>query len=574
MVEGIIRKVKPDYIQCDSKGHPGFSSYPTKVGTPAPGFVKDPLRIWRDVTAEHGVALYVHHSGVWDTEALRQHPSWSCVRETGKRHPDSTSLFSPYVDKVLIPQIKELSDEYDVDGIWIDGECWAACQDYGAKVLRKFREETGIEEVPRKPDDPCFFEFTEFIREAFRHYLNHYVTEVHKHNPDFQICSNWAYSSYMPEPVEIDVDFLSGDYPLTNSVNMARLESRCLVYQGKPWDLMAWGFTSRWEECSRTLKSAVQMMQEAAVTISQGGGIQFYFQQRLDGSISEWQMEPMAEVAKFCRERQDFCHGAVPVPQIAMVYPGKAYYRKCARIFSPWSSSGDRLLDPMRGVLQNLLDSQNIVDITMEHQITGRMNDYPLIVLPEWGYLDKKFKDELLAYVEEGGNLLLVGPEAAALFKRQLGVRFVGKSETMEHWLMHDGYMCNLKTPTQKVVIKDSARSFGELFEENNDQCASIPAASIAKCGKGRIAAIYTNLGERYDKARNSVSRDFLNSLVCELFPTPLVEVSGSHLVDVAATRKDGKLMINLINTSGPHGDDNVYVFDEIQPVGPLEISI
>lgn len=57
MVEAIIDQVKPDYLQIDCKGHPGLSSYPTKVGNPAPGFVGDPLKIWRQVTAERGVAL-------------------------------------------------------------------------------------------------------------------------------------------------------------------------------------------------------------------------------------------------------------------------------------------------------------------------------------------------------------------------------------------------------------------------------------------------------------------------------------------------------------------------------------
>ena len=51
MIEHIIDEVKPDCIQCYCRGHRGFSSYPTKVGNAAPGFVKDQLRIWREVTA-------------------------------------------------------------------------------------------------------------------------------------------------------------------------------------------------------------------------------------------------------------------------------------------------------------------------------------------------------------------------------------------------------------------------------------------------------------------------------------------------------------------------------------------
>ena len=54
MVENIINLVRPDYLQVDCKGHRGLTSYPTKVGNPAPGFVGDPLRVWREVTARRG----------------------------------------------------------------------------------------------------------------------------------------------------------------------------------------------------------------------------------------------------------------------------------------------------------------------------------------------------------------------------------------------------------------------------------------------------------------------------------------------------------------------------------------
>ena len=63
--------------------------------------------------------------------------------ENGKRDPHNTSVFGPYVDKLLIPQLKELSDEYGVDGVWIDGDCWATCQDYAPKVVKAFREAIG-----------------------------------------------------------------------------------------------------------------------------------------------------------------------------------------------------------------------------------------------------------------------------------------------------------------------------------------------------------------------------------------------------------------------------------------------
>ena len=36
---------KPDYIQVDTKGHPGYSTYLTKAGDAAPGMVVDHLKI-------------------------------------------------------------------------------------------------------------------------------------------------------------------------------------------------------------------------------------------------------------------------------------------------------------------------------------------------------------------------------------------------------------------------------------------------------------------------------------------------------------------------------------------------
>jgi len=566
MVQDIIDQVKPDYIQCDCKGHRGLTSFPSKLGNAAPGFVRDQLKIWREVTARNGVALYMHYSGVYDVEAIRRHPSWARIDADGKRDKKITSVFGPYVDKLLIPQLKELSDDYGVDGIWCDGECWAAEPDWSPKVLKAFREKTGVKKIPRKPSDPHYFEFMEFCRDGFRSYLDHYVTEMHRHNPDFQIASNWAYTSFMPEPATIDVDYISGDYSPQDSINTARLEARCLPRQGKPWDLMAWSFAGP----GPSTKSAVQLQQEAAVTLSAGGGFQVYFRQKDDCSIYDGQMKVMAEVAKFCRARQKVCHRAQPVPQVGLIMSGKAFYRKIPKLFSFWEDQ----LTEMHGILESLLESQHSVEVLMEHHLAGRMNEYPLLVVPEWEYLDPKFKRELREYVEGGGSLLLVGPRTAAMFKKELRVRFVGKAEDGTRYLEHNGCMAGLKTLSQRVALRPGAGMFGRLYPHNEPRGKFEVAASIAPYGKGRIAATYFNFGEPYVKGATPTARKFLHALARELFPNPMVEVTGSKYVDVAVNRIDGKLAINLVNTAGPHHDRSISVFDEIPPVGPLAVSI
>ena len=75
-IREICRELKPDFIQIDCKGHPGWTSYPSSLGNAVPNFEKDTLAIWRKVTREENVALYMHYSGVFDdifAEFTRSH---------------------------------------------------------------------------------------------------------------------------------------------------------------------------------------------------------------------------------------------------------------------------------------------------------------------------------------------------------------------------------------------------------------------------------------------------------------------------------------------------------------------
>ena len=130
-IDKLLIRVAPDYIQYDCKGHAGYTGYPTKVGWPSPGIVKDSLAIWRKVTARHGV-------------------------------PGITSVFGPYVDELLIPQLREAATAYDLDGAWVDGECWAAVLDYSPAAVKAWRTALCCGPAikpPKKPSDPLWLEF-------------------------------------------------------------------------------------------------------------------------------------------------------------------------------------------------------------------------------------------------------------------------------------------------------------------------------------------------------------------------------------------------------------------------------
>jgi hypothetical protein len=568
MIDTFLLKVKPDFIQIDCKGHPGISSYPTETGYHVKGFDKDPLKLFREVTEKNKVALFMHFSGVWDEKVVQQHPDWAVIRANGERSKQKVSFFSPYLDTYMIPQLKELSEKYNVDGAWIDGECWAVEPDYGETSLRRFTMETGITEIPRNRSDRYYPEFMEYTRSLFREHLKKYVDAIHLYDPDFQVTSNWSYSSMMPEKVGINVDFLSGDVTPQNGVYRSAFEARCLAPQGKPWDLMAWGFSWNGDEMPMSIKSADQLKQEAAEIIAMGGGVQFYFQQNRDLSIKPWIAVLLEDIGKFCRERQRFCHKAVPVPQIALLYPSQSYQKN-----SPVPYSGG--LGMLQGTLYAILDGQKAVEILMEHHLKGNMKKYPLIIIPECDYLESSFIEELKTYVTDGGSLLVIGPETALLFKDELGIMPVIKTSDELAYISAGSRIGAVRSEIMKVRLSGSSIPLARFYESSD---YSYPAATIASSmkqyGRGIIAGIYFNAGTSYNEYKTFVIRDFISEVIEKLIPESIVKVSGSHLVHVAVNILNDRLYVNLINVAGEHTSQNVIGYDEVPPLRDIRVAI
>lgn len=572
MIEDLLERVKPDYVQQDCKGHPGYTSYPTKVGWASPGIVKDALAIWRRVTARHGVGLFIHYSGVIDRKAVEEHPAWAA--RTPEGDPDAngaTSTFGPYVDELLIPQLKEAFATYDLDGAWVDGECWGTVADYSPMALAAWREATGYENAPTSPDDPNWHAWLEFHREHFEAYLTHYLDALHAFKPGVEITSNWMYTGFAPRPVKAPLDFISGDYSAQDSVNTARFEARYIANTGMPWDLMAWGF-SWWGDRStphRTHKPAIHLQQEASIVLAQGGGFQVYYQPTRAGWFDPYLIDILADVAAFCRARQDVSHKTESVPQVALLLSSVAFYDKTNNVLRAWEGEHHAL----HGTLHALLESGYSVDVLAEHHLETTLDHYPVVVLPEVHTLAPAFRDKLIDYVRNGGSLLLVGAESARIFEDVLGVTLEGDPETRSVYLL-SGDMMGMCEGTWQAIEPETAEVVGWRFPTWDPRKDGAPAATVTELGAGKIGAIYGPLGTVHLAYHTPQVRTFLASVMRRLFPEPLVEIDGPPCIDLAVRRKDGKLLIHLTNTAGMQVTSAYTIRDFIPSVGPLTLSV
>lgn len=572
LIREICETVKPDFLQIDCKGHPGWASYPSRLGNGVQPMDGDPLKLWRKVTAECGVALYMHYSGVIDHRWCAEHPDQVAIGPDGKAREGMTSVFGTYADDLLIPQLKELAGEYGVDGIWIDGECWGTDTDFNPKVLKLFEESTGVQlngRLPATREDPYYQEFRDFCREGFRKYLRHYVDELHKVYPQFQIASNWAFTDHMPEPVSADVDFLSGDYSPQDSLTTARYCGRIIEAQDMPWDLMAWNFRNDFSGSGlHCRKEPEQIKQEAAAVLSLGGGFQDYLTQLKDGTPRLGDVKLLRETAEFCRARQPWCHKGRIVPQAVLFHSRHNQYLLTERLFHNSSN------EPLRGWTELLCETQQSFDIRSEHNfLDSDPNRFPFAVISDIEVeLDAESAEKLLRYAADGGSLLVSGPKALrAMIDAGVPVS-VTEKEGRHHfspdgrsWAWSFGSVPELAAPGARETLIAS----GDMSGEGKRWTAGI----TLPWGKGRLWFVGFDLGMAYRLGASAAARKFLHTVEAEAYD-PIVRVTGSQYCDVTLLEKDGKLLLQLVNTAGGHGDSKRMTIDEIPPIGPLSVSI
>jgi hypothetical protein len=568
MIANLMKKAHPDFVQYDCKGHAGYTGYATKVGWASPGIKKDSLEVWRKITKEYGVGLFIHYSGVWDAVAVEHHPEWACVNADGTSDTNIASTFGAYIDELLIPQLKEVADTYDLNGVWVDGECWAVKPDFSDKAKEAFTNATGIKEIPVKRGDPHWLEYLSFQREQFRKYVTKYINVLHAHKPDFEITSNWLYSTLVPEPVTVPIDFISGDFSPNDSVNTARLEARYIASTGMPWDLMAWGFNSG-NACGWSIKTALSLKQESSVVLAQGGGFQIYYQPTRAGWLDNWMVDIMAEVAEFCRERQAVSHKTQSVPQVAVLLSSASIYDKTDRLFGSWGAS----LDPLMGVLHSLLELHYSVDVMAEHKLMENLNQYPVVVVPEWHKITDDLKAKLMDYVRDGGQLLLVGVESMSLFRDQLGVVFDGDPAETGTFVKAGNSMAWMGGIWQKVS-PTTAKVVNERYLNQDGRGKGECASTVNQYSKGQVGAIYGPFGSVYQRSHYPALRQMMSDIMKRLFPDPMVELKAPPCVDVSVRRLGEKLLVHLANTAGMQVTNQYAIIDHIPSLGQMELIV
>jgi len=574
---GELRKFDPDFVQCDCKGHPGYTSYPTKVGSASPGIVKDSLKIWREATRELGIPLVVHYSGIWDTAALSRYPQWGRVgsgknEDENGRSRDMVCPISDYTDKYMIPQLIEIIDEYDVDGFWVDGENWA-CQPCYCDVCREgFEIKTGRSSMPENSSDEGWDEWLGFQRENFEEHVRRYAKAVHDHKPGCTVCSNWMYTIRQPDDIDVPVDYISGDFDWTWSCTRASAEARFMDSRRIGWDLMAWGFTSHGPMKDWEFKTAPALCQEAAIVMSCGGAFMIYDNPERSGQLIGWHMDVIGETARFCRERERYCRDTVSVPQVAVIHTKEHFYKNNVPLYNFGNANSQ-----IEGALHAFLENSMHVDIISGDDFTRGAGKYPLCILAEQDRLSDAVYSAAQKYVEDGGSLIVSGCENTRRFDDMLGVADTGLFADNEVFILQEQKTVRGIGKWRLVRNVDATEIRPLLYSRQTGEGAvysGSPVATVRKYGKGLIAGIYGPLFGSYSYSHYPGIRRFIAEIVKAMYTGRLINIDAPACIAVSIREREKSLMVHMVNlgSSQPLSPKNTIV-EDVPAAGPVEIS-
>ncbi len=577
ILETIIKEVKPDFIQCDTKGHPGLTSYCTKVGFPAPGIVKDLLRQWRDVTKKYNIPLYAHYSGIWDKKATSVHPDWAEAFEDGSL-TDRISVFSNYSDELMLPELKELILDYQMDGAWVDGDCWALVVDYSHAAKKAYKEKYH-KDAP-KVNKEGYREYLNFLKQGFFDYVKKYVDYAHSLNKDFMITSNWLNTGWVPDDINI-TDYISGDLSPTNSVDSARFGGRLMAMSNRNWDMMSWGISFPVHHS----KSTVQLKQEAACTLAIGGGFQIYNMQDPTSVVVEPKaIATWAEVSQFVHDRKEYCFGGDFIPDLGLLYSVSSYYKSIDTVFNRECPFNEEF----NGTLLALLDQSASVNVVSEEKLSKEiLTKYPRFAVGNVLSLPNNIIEMLLEYASNGGILILLGADTMNVFEPYLHLDIELHKDNHPIYFLK-GERSFLENRDSYAFIKnkeiDTIVPLYEGIVEGDLGCTNPPPTILhgdkeypglakIKYGNGSILLAPMNLGRLYLNERTLEEEDFFSKLVLSTERQLIMHNHPTEL-DVVYRKKDERTYLHLINLLGSHRVNTISTFKSIPPVSNVDIKI
>ncbi|MCM3712976.1 alpha-L-fucosidase [Alkalihalobacillus oceani] len=582
-----LKRANVNVVAVFTKCHFGNAFYNTKIGHKHSGLETDYFGDVLEEAHKQGIKVLAYYSLGTDEHAVTHNPDWYQIDENGNKRDGNGTVWhmpcinSPYKEELAIPQIKEFTEKYDIDGVYIDipyivhHTCFCrSCkkkfkQEYGRELTRDLLEENRemVVSFGQKSAARCLKE------------IRHAVKEI-KNVPIF---INGAWKMGEPEIVNQQSDIgVWESQPANGSYLYTSMKSRYARQLDRPMLIQTVRFTEGWGLMS--CKTAEQLKYESATIMANGGIVNIGDQVMPDGTLQKGAYDILKEVFEFVEQREEYAVRQRSIPHIALIanYTSQRY----------WDNGDFATL----GASKMLIEGHQQFDIYYNDQFKN-LDNYKVVILPETVRLNEKSIEQIIDFVHRGG-LLLASQNAVLQFNEPVrsdlfGVEFHEYStysftymtEHADLWKgtaaipqLVDGEVLKMFPATAEILSKIQwpcgesvpPRAFRHPMPPPGD-VSIFPAISLNHYGKGKAIFFAAPIFESYWNTNHFWVKNIFNNCLDFYDDSKPYELDGFPTLEVNLAEKNGKQYLHLINYQSSHmGNRQQSIYEPIEQINPV----
>lgn len=560
-----------------SKCHHGWTYHPTKASVQHPGLKFDLLKAQIEAAHEIGVKTPVYISAGLDEKYALDHPDW-LVRNQDQSTTWVKDFRTPGYHKhcfnseylnVLLAQIKEVVENYDADGIFLDIVGVADC--YCCNCLKIMKKE-GLD--PENPADVRLL-----AERTYKKYTDAVEKTIHSIKPDMPIFHNGGHITRgRRDLAHVNTHLELESLPTGGwGYDHFPLSARYVQGLGMEFLGMTGKFHQSWGEFGG-YKHPNALKYEVSLAAANGAKCSIGDQLHPAGKMDEATYALIGEAYSYLEQIEDWCDNVKSVAEVGVL---------SVQSVNGIEKSGRECISD-NGAARMLLEGKYTFDII---DLDTDSSKYNVIILPDSMELDDKAKAFVDGFLKNGGKIIAAGsaPIMNDEFAFDLGAQFEGENEFKPTYIRPSFELKSLRnaafvTYAESYNVKAAVvegyiqnpyfnRTVEHFCSHRHTPCAnenSSPAITVGKDGAYLAWNIFEDYAEKGSLFLKEVFFHVLDNMLGERMIKTNLPAQGIMTVQEQPNRFVAHMLYAAPVTRGK----DVQIIEDLVPIYDTELEI
>lgn len=568
-----------------SKCHHGWAYHPSEKNEMHPGLSFDLLKAQIEAAHEIGVKTPVYLSAGFDEKYAVQHPEYLVrtqeeqtiwVKNFMTPGYHRFCLNTPYLD-YLLAQIKEVCENYDADGIFLDIVAVQPC--YCNNCIKTLEAEGKSRKNPA--------DVLDLAERVYANYTKRVRETIDSVKPGLPVFHNGGHIrrgrrdiAQMNTHLELE-SLPTGGWGYDNFP----LSSRYVQNLGMDFLGMTGKFHHSWGEFGG-FKHPNALRYEVSLSAANGAKSSIGDQLHPEGEMDMATYKLIGTAYKELEEKEEWLDNVKQVAEVAVFS-----YESYTGCFSTGQMGSAIEIDS--GVARILLEGKYLFDVV---DMDIDFNNYKVIILPDLVKVTPEMKIKLDAFVKNGGKILATGKGGLLSekdeFAYDFGVKYVGENEYNPDYLRPDFEMDGLFETSyvmysqgEKVEIssgKELAKRENPYFNRDVEHfCSHLHTPNsfeyggpgIAE-GKDGIYIAWQVFGEYANKGSLILKRIVTHALDLLLGEEKILKTNLGAQGVVTLMEQEGRYINHLLYAVPVRRGKGTEIIEDILPVYNTEVEL